>query len=283
VENATLQGYSNYKDGYQKYEPILCDIDTPIILRYLIVRYANNGIIIDECQDVTVEGCLLGDTTAGCVVVSYQLPTDQKVTFRDNIFKNSEGPSITVMDFQFDKFDINTVPEFYIEGFFDIYNWKPSNELGNLLSALGLKQNAKHFEQYVNPDSLESTLNKVFKELVSSDKFMPLRYYYNGEVYFSLGVLFLGAMYKVDMTRVHLPTNSGLRINEMPLANLGGELGALIDLLNGITMMNGMPVTRPCYLLGQDFSRGKEPRYKPGEPIPQDKELFEKLRSGAEK
>ncbi|HIU99601.1 MAG TPA: hypothetical protein IAB14_00625, partial [Candidatus Stercoripulliclostridium merdipullorum] len=114
---------------------------------------------------------------------------------------------------------------------------------------------------------------------LQNERFNSLYYDYNGTKYMSLGVMALGLMNINDPSNITIEAPD-LKLLKMPLKDVGGLVGSLIDMINEIAQIEaGMSINNPCYFVCPDFSSGPPP-IEPGDAVPQDEALYEKLRQG---
>lgn len=254
------------------------------VFRYIVAKHFYVAVLIRSCADTLIEGCILGDNSHHSLSIIYTNETsagDAKVTMRNNVIKMSKGPAIVLVpdNFGTENFGKNIIPYFIIEGFLDIYNWKSEAELGPAFNVFEI-QNID-LGGFIDPEYLADAINDGLAELMKSKKMSHLFYTdKKGNKFGSLGVFALGAMYKLDSSKI-IVKNDALSMMEMPLSNIDGPAGILVDIVNAVASSKGMPINNSCYFVGYDFS-GKDPEIKPGDAVPQTYELYERLQSGVQ-
>ena len=271
--------------------------DLPVNFRYLQVYNTHRGLEIAYHYDVLVEGCILGDNAEDCIFAYYynenyrRFPEKgNKLTFRNNIFKISDGPSIMLasvpIDMDIDS-NCNMAPDLTFEGFNDFYNWKSKEDFTESLASL--------ISSYVGmfaPGELKSLidsvllprLKKILAEVAEGDEIQDLYYEYAGDKYVSFGALGLGALFYFDENKVNI-NSDGLMLTDLPFRDSkGNPVGGMVDLDNlmvsvapSVNMPNVTTLCNPSVIVCTDFSNG-EPEIQPGDPIPNSRALYEKLR-----
>ena len=270
--------------------------EIPVYFRYLQVYNTHRGIQIGYHYDVTVEGCILGDNAETCVFSFFynendrRLDTPNKMVFRNNVFKISSGPSVMVasvpIDMNIDS-NCNSAPDLRFEGFNDIYNWKNKAEFIDSLAKLiggyvGMVATGDLKEAI--DTLLMPVLDKVLLDISKSDEIQDLYFKYAGEEYVSFGVLGLGALFYFDSSHVDIKSQN-LMMVDLPFADSEGKpvgrMAGLESLIKTLAPKVGMPnvttLCNPSTIVCTNFSQG-EPDIKPGDPIPNSIELYDKLR-----
>ncbi|MBQ8178419.1 MAG: Ig-like domain-containing protein [Clostridia bacterium] len=270
--------------------------EIPVYFRYLQIYNTHRGIQIGYHYDVTIEGCILGDNAEDCVFAYYynekskRSKEDNKLTFRNNVFKISSGPSVMVASVPID-FDIdsnsNSAPALKFEGFNDIYNWKTKDEfVQSVVDLIG--GYVGMFASGSLKDAIDSLLmpilDKVILDISNGDAIQDLYYNYAGEKYVSFGVLGLGALFKFDSSKVTVESDN-LMLTDLPFTDSQGKpvgrMAGLESLIKTLAPEVGMPnattLCNPSAIVCTNFSQG-DPDIKPGDPIPNSIELYEKLR-----
>ena len=130
-------------------------------------------------------------------------------------------------------------------------------------------------------DILIKTVSDVVDSFIRGKEYDGLFYKYGGNEYASLAFLGLGLIAKVDNNRIYTNTNSPMRTFAIPLEDENGKpKGQLADVVNlmGLVLKTDKPVhiTNACALSCTDYV-DYEPEIKPGDPVPNSKELFAKL------
>lgn len=270
--------------------------EIPVYFRYLQVYNTHRGIQIGYHYDVTVEGCILGDNAETCVFSFFynendrRLDTPNKMVFRNNVFKISSGPSVMVasvpIDMNIDS-NCNSAPDLRFEGFNDIYNWKNKAEfidsLANLIGGYVGMVATGDLKDAIDT-LLMPVLDKVLLDISKGDEIQDLYFKYAGEEYVSFGVLGLGALFYFDSSHVDIKSQN-LMMVDLPFADSEGKpvgrMAGLESLIKTLAPKVGMPnvttLCNPSTIVCTNFSQG-EPDIKPGDPIPNSRELYDKLR-----
>ena len=273
--------------------------DIPVNFRYLQIYNTHRGIEIGYHYNVLVEGCILGDNAEDSVFAYFYNENDRRfpekgnnLTFRNNVFKISKGPSVMLasvpIDFGIDSY-VNCAPNLKFEGFNDFYNWQTKEEFYDSVASL--------IGGYVNMfvdgnSSLGSAINSllmpilgdVLDDVAEGDAVQDLYYTYAGEQYVSFGAMGLGALFYFDANKVTVESE-GLMITDLPFrdsqGNPVGQMEYLEQLMQSLHtslgLKNADTLCNPSTIVCMDFS-SKEPEINPGDPVPNSRELYEKLR-----
>ncbi len=278
----------------------------PVNCRFIQVYNAHRGFEIGYTYDVLIEGCILGDVDETCIFTYYFNQEERKygthglMTFRNNVFKISEGPSILFSNvagnFKDAKSDINYAPNIVFDGFNDFYNWKTTTEFQESIVSLinnyiGMAVQGDSNEANALGSAIETFLRPTLKTIVqgivnpkTNEKIVDLYYQYAGENYVSFGMFGLGALFTFDPNNITVKDNS-VMIAELPFRNTNGEpagksLASLENLLSNNYESFGLgldTICNPSTIVCTNFASG-EPEIQPGDPIPNSIELYEKLR-----
>jgi hypothetical protein len=284
---------------WKETRPIFNDFpekEPPVYFRYLQVYNTHRGLQIGYHYDVTVEGCILGDNSETSVFAFYYNENDRrldipnKLVFRNNVFKISSGPSILVasvpIDMNIDS-SVNCAPDLRFEGFNDMYNWKTKEEFVQCISGLigsyvGMATNGAlkdAIDKFLMP-----ALNDVVKEISKGDEIQDLYFKYAGKDYVSLGAVGLGALFYFDANNVTIESEN-LMLRDLPFRDsegnpAGKKLGSLESLIKKLApelgMKNVTTLCNPSAVVCTNFSKG-DPEIKPGDPIPNSIDLYDKL------
>lgn len=278
IEDAVIEGTTEFDSNKAFFVGVFAyQISAPLTFKNLIIKNAYRGFDVRNLKELLVEGCILGENYSASGFVCYDPPGDGKITLKNNILKYSEGPSIIMgmNSFEQQYFNQNILPELIIDGFFEVYNWKRADRMSDVMNGIGLNV-FDSVSQYIEPDKLITAINNVFDNLFSSPEMASLFYTdKNGDRYGSLGIFVVGAMSKNDPSRIKVYAEN-IDVKEAPLSGVSGIAGNLIDIINVITSAQGMPISNSFYIVGYDY-REKAPIYKPGDPIPQNLELYRRL------
>ena len=257
----------------------------PIEVKYCQLSGFNEGLSFRNALHVLVEGCIFGENDNNGVSIQHEpnRAEEASFTFRNNIFKQQGGAAVQIVTSWFHE-NIMDQPfkvDFNFEGFMDVYNWKRRDEFKGVF--------AQALLSLVGTDIISGSLRELFAETIAKvvDSFIKqpeydgIFYKYGGEEYASFAFVGLGLIAKVDTDRIHLNTNAPMRNFEIPLEDENGVpkggLASIVDLMN-LVVQSSKPlhVTNSCMLSCTDFVN-YEPEIKPGDPVPNSKELYEKL------
>ncbi len=300
LEEANGRGVAIKSEAlWHETRPIFNDFpekEIPVYFRYLQVYNTHRGLQIGYHYDVTVEGCILGDNAETSVFAFYYNENDRrldipnKLVFRNNVFKISSGPSILVasvpIDMNIDS-SVNCAPDLRFEGFNDMYNWKTKEEFVQCISGL-IGSYVGMFTDGALKDAIDQflmpALNDVVKEISKGDEIQDLYFKYAGKEYVSLGAVGLGALFCFDATNVTIQSEN-LMLKDLPFRDSNGnpagkKLGSLENLMKKLApelgMKNVTTLCNPSAVVCTNFSKG-EPDIKPGDPIPNSIDLYDKL------
>lgn len=273
--------------------------DIPVNFRYLQVYNTHRGIEIGYHYNVLVEGCILGDNAEDSVFAYFYNENDRRfpekgnnITFRNNVFKISKGPSIMLASVPIDfgiNSKVNCAPNLKFEGFNDFYNWQTKEEFYDSVASL--------IGNYVNMfvddgTSLGGAINNILMPILSDvlddvakgDAVQDLYYNYAGDQYVSFGAMGLGALFYFDSSKVTVESE-GLMLTDLPFRDSQGkpvgQMEYLEDLMKSIhdtlNLKDADTLCNPSVIVCTDFASG-EPEIQPGDPIPNSRELYSKLR-----
>ena len=273
--------------------------DIPVNFRYLQVYNTHRGIEIGYHYNVLVEGCILGDNAEDSVFAYFYNENDRRfpekgnnITFRNNVFKISKGPSVMLASVPIDfgiNSKVNCAPNLKFEGFNDFYNWQTKEEFYDSVASL--------IGNYVNMfvddgTSLGGAINNILMPILSDvlddvskgDAVQDLYYNYAGDQYVSFGAMGLGALFYFDSSKVTIESE-GLMITDLPFRDSQGkpvgQMEYLEDLMKSIhdtlNLKDADTLCNPSVIVCTDFASG-DPEIQPGDPIPNSRELYSKLR-----
>lgn len=273
--------------------------DIPVNFRYLQVYNTHRGIEIGYHYNVLVEGCILGDNAEDSVFAYFYNENDRRfpekgnnITFRNNVFKISKGPSVMLASVPIDfgiNSKVNCAPNLKFEGFNDFYNWQTKEEFYDSVASL--------IGNYVNMfvddgTSLGGAINNILMPILSDvlddvskgDAVQDLYYNYAGDQYVSFGAMGLGALFYFDSSKVTIESE-GLMLTDLPFRDSQGkpvgQMEYLEDLMKSIhdtlNLKDADTLCNPSVIVCTDFASG-DPEIQPGDPIPNSRELYSKLR-----
>ena len=276
----------------------LRDIQTPVTFRYCQIYNTARGIQAHGLHNLTVEGCILGDNYNCSFELGYENIEDRingqpfyatqcKVTFRNNVFKNTTGPSIQFIPRLINESNINQVitPQVIVEGFMDTYNWV---ERGNLKSAFSAAFLTLVSERHLGGearDLVTDMLSDIADSVIDQPQNDSLFYKYNGKEYASPCMFVMGLMCYVDENAFTISEEAHMQMLQMNFLDENGEpIGSMAGVEAVVSLflkLPGITFTHPALFVSSDYSDGREPDIKPGDPVPNDQALYDRLTSGA--
>lgn len=281
-----VEADENFDDCTERGSAIVVDsVVNPVEFKYCILQYCATGIRLQSVKNVLVEGCILGYCANSSIEYTKDVSADYYFTVKNTVARQSGGPAIVIAPNKFDKeyFDRNTMPNFKVEGFFDVTNWKTPDDLAGLFSAFG-PDSLSGIADFVEPQQLIDSLSEVLEGLFTGDNMRHLLYTNpaDGNQYVCLGVFALGIYVKPNKDFFDLP-DSSMAILPVVFPRDSSPIGIISVGLEIIVQTNlNMTIYNPSYLLSYDFSKGRKPKYGPGDSIPQNFELYNRLVHGNE-
>ena len=260
-----------------------------ITYRYCQVYNCTKGVHAHGSDLFTLEGCIIGDnyTTGGELAYSVANHNSGcKLVLKNNVFKTSRGPSLMISPRQLvdEVLNQSITPYISVEGFLDVYNWKTRKQLPDVFSTtVGTMVSA-----YVPSSLLDvpEIVSNAMTEVMNNEIYDNLFFNYAGEQYISLAVTVLGLMCTTTPDRITIADGTGMASFEMPLHDANGtplgELKNLESLIPSIGSLIGnatvakMKISHNPVIICPDFSTGS-PNIMPGEQIPNDRELYDRL------
>ena len=260
-----------------------------ITYRYCQIYNCTKGVHAHGSDLFTLEGCIIGDnyTTGGELAYSVaNYNSGCKLVLKNNVFKTSRGPSLMISPRQLvdEVLNQSITPYISVEGFLDVYNWKTRKQLPDVFSTtVGTMVSA-----YVPSSLLDvpEIVSNAMTEVMNNEIYDDLFFNYAGEQYISLAVTVLGLMCTTTPDRITIADGTGMASFEMPLRDANGtplgELKNLESMIPSIGKLVGnatvakMKISHNPVIICPDFSTGS-PNIMPGEQIPNDRELYDRL------
>ena len=260
-----------------------------ITYRYCQIYNCTKGVHAHGSDLFTLEGCIIGDnyTTGGELAYSVANHNSGcKLVLKNNVFKTSRGPSLMISPRQLvdEVLNQSITPYISVEGFLDVYNWKTRKQLPDVFSTtVGTMVSA-----YIPSSLLDvpEIVSNAMTEVMNNEIYDDLFFNYAGEQYISLAVTVLGLMCTTTPDRITIADGTGMASFEMPLHDANGtplgELKNLESLIPSIGNLIGnatvakMKISHNPVIICPDFSTGS-PNIMPGEQIPNDRELYDRL------
>ena len=260
-----------------------------ITYRYCQIYNCTKGVHAHGSDLFTLEGCIIGDnyTTGGELAYSVANHNSGcKLVLKNNVFKTSRGPSLMISPRQLvdEVLNQSITPYISVEGFLDVYNWKTRKQLPDVFSTtVGTMVSA-----YIPSSLLDvpEIVSNAMTDVMNNEIYDNLFFNYAGEQYISLAVTVLGLMCTTTPDRITIADGTGMASFEMPLHDANGtplgELKNLESLIPSIGSLIGnatvakMKISHNPVIICPDFSTGS-PNIMPGEQIPNDRELYDRL------
>ena len=260
-----------------------------ITYRYCQIYNCTKGVHAHGSDLFTLEGCIIGDnyTTGGELAYSVaNYNSGCKLVLKNNVFKTSRGPSLMISPRQLvdEVLNQSITPYISVEGFLDVYNWKTRKQLPDVFSTtVGTMVSA-----YIPSSLLDvpEIVSNAMTDVMNNEIYDNLFFNYAGEQYISLAVTVLGLMCTTTPDRITIADGTGMASFEMPLHDANGtplgELKNVESLIPSIGSLIGnatvakMKISHNPVIICPDFSTGS-PNIMPGEQIPNDRELYDRL------
>lgn len=257
----------------------------PLEIKFCQLSGFNEGLSLRNTISSLVEGCIFGENYSSGISIQHEpnRAEDCSFTFKNNIFKQQGGGAIQLVTSYFHEniMDKTFKADFNFEGFMDVYNWKQREELQNIFANAIVSLVGSDILVGSIKDILVNGVSDIVEEIFKMPEYDGLFYKYGGKEYASFAFVGLGLIAKIDPERIHSNTTSPMRVFEIPLEDENGKpRGTLAEasLLIKLVVESSQPlhITNSCYLACADFV-DHEPEIKPGDPVPNSKELYEKL------
>ena len=291
--------------------------DPPMAIMYCEVYNSERGITIERVNDVLIEGCIFGDNYKHSVfgynhsMMSRRYPnyydgdpakvntnTDDNrpgynLTFRNNVFKRSSGPAICLAGTSPTEgetwSDYSVSPNIYIEGSFEIYNWKTREQFRQAIIDLityyvvGIVSKEGTADQLETVEELIATMLEgivdAFLGISENDR---LYYSYGGDKYIGLGLFGAGCVYGWDPNDIRISSEAAVDAvkAELRMKNADGTLPEALETLQSLIKMfkvGGLEsVSETCWMVCNNFASGA-PEIMPDDPVPASEEMYSKL------
>ena len=291
--------------------------DPPMAIMYCEVYNSERGITIERVNDVLIEGCIFGDNYKHSVfgynhsMMSRRYPnyydgdpakvntnTDDNrpgynLTFRNNVFKRSSGPAICLAGTSPTEgetwSDYSVSPNIYIEGSFEIYNWKTREQFRQAIIDLityyvvGIVSKEGTADQLETVEELIATMLEgivdAFLGISENDR---LYYSYGGDKYIGLGLFGAGCVYGWDPNDIRISSEAAVDAvkAELRMKNADGTLPDALQTLQSLIKMFNVrgleSVSETCWMVCNNFASGA-PEIMPDDPVPASEEMYSKL------
>ncbi|MCL2629935.1 MAG: Ig-like domain-containing protein [Firmicutes bacterium] len=277
-------------DSYDENSPAglrFVDIKTAkIFITNVILQYLSEGVVLEENLYAEIEGSIIGDCALTAFNIRSKATEDDTLVFTNVILKTTGGPSMVSSPVGFDAgvFKNQYLPKMYINGFMDIYNWVTPEQLQSLIGKLG---EGAISDLTDGVPALDAT--KLFEYLAEFLTRLLLRpenaslFYYDvrtGQNYVNLGSFFIGLYGIADASQVVIEDKS---LTLLPITVPRSELrvSPVVFAANAAVQLASKmeaDLMRPSYILTYNMADAP-PKNRPGDPIPQNEETFNKLTS----
>lgn len=255
------------------------DIVNPVKIRFCILQYCDTGVRLQRAKDVLVEGCIMGYSASYAIeCISGLSPT--ALTLKNSVFRQTGGPSVLLAPDDFDSayFDRSYIPTVKIQGFLDVTNWKTPDDLHGLLAGL----DASAFSGvagFIDPQTLFDSITGILESIVTDAGYLLYTNPSDNKQYVCTAIFTMG-MYTKPNKNLFIIDDPNFVLLPVSLPK-EGSIGLLMSTVNAIMQSKlNMTIFHPNYLLSYDFSGGKKPKYGPGDSIPQNFELYNRLVKG---
>lgn len=282
IDNIVIEGADSYENCALRGQGIFAKyLEIPLYIRYCVVRYFNDGIVFYEVDDITIEGCIIGDTNFCAIMMLYtpQKAENANVTLKNCALKKSHGPSIFAGQQEFVTDGSNTMPNLHIEGRLEIYNWKTMKEVGDLLTSMDVGALGGLESMGVDPAGLMNTLSSIIQTLFEHPDLIHLTYVADdGTRYVCMGMLALGTYNYIDPSKITVE-DEGIALGEIKMPEYGkndrSQIAYFVSVFDALVKIAdpNMTIKNSSYILSYNFDNHK-PRFEPGETVPLNKELY---------
>ena len=235
-----------------------------------------------------IEGCIIGDNFSTGVSLGYEPGRAEHctVTLRNNIFKQTGTAAVQLATSWFHEkaMDKPFPMDINIEGFMDVYNWKQRAEFKNIFATALLGMVGTDIVSGQLRDMLVDAVIKIINSFINEPTYDHIFYKYGGKEYASFAFVGMGLTAIADPDIIKAENaKDNLQTYLVPLEDENGvpvgQLASISSLVNLVVKpTKPMHITNDCFLVCADFENG-EPEIKPGDPVPNSKELFAKLTS----
>ncbi len=292
VEDVVAVGRNDFKEKSDTTEYLLgfilfYSMACPIEIKYCQISQFADGLYLQNGKSLLVEGCIFGENLHDGIHLAYKPGREDKctVTVRNNIFKQTGGSAIQLVTSEFNErvMDKYFNVDFNVEGFLDVYNWKRRDEFKSIFAESLVPLLGSSIPASVK-NLLASAVSKVIDSFIRKPEYDHVFYSYEGEEYASFTFLTVGLIAKVDEGMINNDCTTPLNVYNIPLEDANGTPAgdlAAVSTAIGMIVPSSKPlhITNDCFLICSDFTNGREPEIQPGDPVPNSKELYEKLTS----
>ncbi|MBQ8178420.1 MAG: right-handed parallel beta-helix repeat-containing protein [Clostridia bacterium] len=289
VEDVNFIGSPAYKDTDHVLEAFAFNWSfCPVEVKYCQISGFSDGIYVHNVQNILIEGCIIGDNFNTGVSLGYEPGRAQRctVTLRNNIFKQTGTAAVQLATSWFHENAMDKVfsMDINIEGFMDVYNWKQRSEFKDIFSSSLLGMVGTDIVSGSLRDMLVDAVAKIVNSFINEPEYDHIFYKYGGKEYASFAFVGMGLTAIADPNIINTENaNDNLQKYVVPLEDASGtpvgQLASISSLVNMVVKpTKPMHITNSCFLVCADFENG-EPEIKPGDPVPNSKELYAKLTS----
>lgn len=289
VEDVIFIGSPIYEESDEVLEAMTFNwMFCPVEIKYCQVSGFTDGLYFNNTNNVLVEGCIFGDNYNNGISLVYEPGRKEHcyITLRNNIFKQTGAAAVQLVTSWFHEstMDKEFPMTINIEGFMDVYNWKQRAEFKDIFATSILGLVGTDYISGSLRDTLVESVAKVIHSFINEPEYDHLFYKYQGKEYASFTFMGIGLIAKANPDVINTEkASSNIQKYLIPLedeeGNAVGTLSSITALIKMIVNSSKpLHITNPCFLACADFENG-EPEIKPGDPVPNSKELYEKLTS----
>ena len=289
VEDVIFIGAPAYKDTEHVLEAFAFNWSfCPVEIKYCQISGFTDGLYLNNVLNVLIEGCIIGDNFSTGVSLGYEPGRAEHctVTLRNNIFKQTGTAAVQLVTSWFHEktMDKPFPMDINIEGFMDVYNWKQRAEFKNIFSTALLGMVGTDIVSGQLRGMLVDAVIKIVNSFINEPTYDHIFYKYGGKEYASFAFVGMGLTAIADPDIIKTENaKDNLQKYILPLEDENGvpvgQLASISSLVNLVVKpTKPMHITNDCFLVCADFENG-EPEIKPGDPVPNSKELFAKLTS----
>ena len=257
--------------------------------RYCQVFNCVKALHAHGCPELTIEGCILGDNYNTNLEASY-MTTDgnKKLILKNNVFKATYGPSLLIGPRLMGNMATEIAPTIEIIGTMDIYNWKTREQVGSSFATVVGSMMSRYIAALGETifSSLINGIANAVGSAIENDTFDDLFFNYGGEEYIAFGIVELGLICPAPVLGedITIDPASGVIQSRMKMTDENGStmgdmatLEILIDIIkSAVPDLSQMSISNDIIIVCPDFSTGA-PNIMPGEQVPNDRELYDRL------
>ena len=296
IEDLRVRGYDSMEElaeqcdkGKGSYFFLSSFGNEKLTYRYCQVFNCVKALHAHGCPELTIEGCILGDNYNTNLEASY-MTTDgnKKLILKNNVFKATYGPSLLIGPRLLGNMATEIAPTIEIIGTMDIYNWKTREQVGSSFATVVGSMMSRYIAALGETifSSLINGIANAVGSAIENDTFDDLFFNYGGEEYIAFGIVELGLICPAPVLGedITIDPASGVIQSRMKMTDENGStmgdmatLEILIDIIkSAVPDLSQMSISNDIIIVCPDFSTGA-PKIMPGEQVPNDRELYDRL------